>query len=39
MENYKKVARWHENVLPSPETDAHQGGVRRAGRGEEEGDR
>jgi hypothetical protein len=22
MEHYKKVARWHENVLPSPETDA-----------------
>ena len=22
MENYKKVARWHENVLPSPEADA-----------------
>jgi cytochrome c553 len=22
MENYKKVARWHENVLPSPATDA-----------------
>jgi cytochrome c553 len=22
MENYKKVARWYENVLPSPETDA-----------------
>ena len=21
MENYKKVARWHENVLPSPETN------------------
>jgi hypothetical protein len=22
MENYKKVAKWHENVLPSPEGDA-----------------
>jgi hypothetical protein len=22
MENYKKVARWHENTLPSPEADA-----------------
>jgi cytochrome c553/mono/diheme cytochrome c family protein len=22
MEHYKKVARWHENVLPSPEADA-----------------
>jgi hypothetical protein len=22
MEHYKKVARWHENVLPSPDTDA-----------------
>jgi hypothetical protein len=22
MEHYKKIARWHENVLPSPETDA-----------------
>jgi cytochrome c553 len=22
MENYKKIARWHENVLPSPTTDA-----------------
>jgi len=21
MENYKKIARWHENVLPSPATD------------------
>jgi hypothetical protein len=24
MENYTKVARWHENVLPSPETDSLQ---------------
>src|SRR5438046_12123 len=22
MESYKKVARWHENVLPSPEADS-----------------
>jgi len=26
MENYKKVARWHENLLPSPESDAIKAG-------------
>src|SRR3970282_56295 len=25
MEHYKKVARWHENVLASPETEAIRG--------------
>lgn len=24
MEHYKKVARWHENVLPSPETESQK---------------